>query len=1153
MRNINERNYKPFPKLVLGMREFFMDYKQSPLANYRRLLLLLFYFVIFDLYAGNTGKIAGTVQDADTHEPLTGVNVIIEGLPTGAATDLNGHYFIINLSPGKYSVTASMIGYVTQTKTNVQVNADRTTQVSFTLSSAILTGEAIVVEAEKEVVRMDVSSASNIVEAEEIAYTPYQGGFDQLLMSQPGWGDYRTRAAQNYSPLRFGVLEGREEDEGFQVRGGADWEVNIMVDGMSLKDQASGYQFTKINLANIQEVQLFSGGFNAEYGDARSGIINVITKDGGDDYLFSLDFRVSPPGRKHFGPAINDTTASVYTSEYCLYGPLLGFGDYYDPELDKYVSFEGTDYTGNRYFEGWLHRTRTHTPAEWKPLLAGDHHSGTPTFEDTLLVASFLREEWVWQHRPELWNYGDKWDYNLEATLGGPIPLIKSLIGPTNFFASYRSKYNEWMFPRAGGLNGGYTDYTAQLKLTNEPVLGIKIQYNALFSVQWGGYEYRGGYRGEDFPFGRVLETPLQEFTQLGRGDFAEGWNEDTNGLWMKPTYKRSHFINSLKLTWALSPFTFIDASVHYTYHWTDLLPAEVRDTEVIPDEPFVDDNNNGIWDYGEPFTDSDGDGTWTVGKYAKRIGIPGYYRYYDERPKGRLPDMSSLPGNVRHLNWQDESYTKSWTIRSDVTSQIGPYNQLKAGIQVIKTHEHVFRIKPKDGGMVWYFDAKPLRLSTYVQDKLELGGIIANIGVRIDGFDAGNSYYDFNGDPFNPLWGRGGPGNPLYQSHQDSIDRIAYYDGGNLKPGGIPDSLLFNPEWQVTWSPRIGISHPVSENGKIFFNYGHFHQPPRSIYLFALHQRYEEGWKLREAGNPRLRMERTVAWEVGYEHNIMNIFRIALTGYYRRIDNEISRCRYYSDGAVELYSTRNDSYRDVRGFEGKFEKRVGKFISGWISYDFELHSKGQGGYFAEYQYGNNNDLDDEDYLAYVPYDTNPVRRKPASSAQNIFPPRSRIRFNIGLHTPIGYGIKFNGISPFGGWRANFVFQWTEGVKFTYNPQALPYVEQNMQWKGYRQTDLKVSKSINFLMVDAILYLEIYNLFNTRNFNMINYFGNPSEDGTPNPTPQKIYYDSIIENGYQAGDTDKPGIILPWGPEYALFFPKRDIYFGIRFNFHFGK
>ena len=369
------------------------------------------------------------------------------------------------------------------------------------------------------------------------------------------------------------------------------------------------------------------------------------------------------------------------------------------------------------------------------------------------------------------------------------------------------------------------------------------------------------------------------------------------------------------------------------------------------------------------------------------------------------------------------------------------------------------------------------------------------------------------------------------------------------MAEGIYPDSLMYNPPWQVNWSPRVGISHAVSASGKIFFNYGHFYQPPRSLYLFAINQRAEEGWSLRQVGNPKLKMEKTVAWEVGYEHDITRIYRLALSGYYRHVMDEVSRYQYRGNinNGVEMYFYRNDDYHDIRGFELKAEKRVGKYVTGSFNYDFTLNSSGHSGFFREYQQGQ------EDYLslaengsyAVTSYDSVLQVRETRDRLQLNYPGRGRIRISLNLHTPDKFGPSYLTIHPLGGIQANFLYQWTEGAKFTYNPTGTFYVSENMQWMGYRQTDLKLSKKIGLKIADLLIYMEVYNLFNTKNFNMITYFGSPEEDGAPYPQQQAVYYDSILENGYKLGETGKPGIRLPYGPEYAMFFPKRDIYFGM--------
>ena len=90
-------------------------------------LILFIIFITCPLLLAQTkqaGKIMGVITDVKTHTPLPGVNVIIKGTYMGAATDLNGEYFITNISPGQYDLEASMIGYKIQLKTGIKVLGD---------------------------------------------------------------------------------------------------------------------------------------------------------------------------------------------------------------------------------------------------------------------------------------------------------------------------------------------------------------------------------------------------------------------------------------------------------------------------------------------------------------------------------------------------------------------------------------------------------------------------------------------------------------------------------------------------------------------------------------------------------------------------------------------------------------------------------------------------------------------------------------------------------------------------------------------------------------------------------------------------------------------------------------------------------------------
>ena len=220
------------------------------------------------LYAGTTGKISGRVAD-ENDEPLIGCNIIVKGTSYGAATNLEGEYFILNVPPGIYQISASMIGYGTVTIEGAQVIVDLTARADFSLRPETIEGEEIVVTAEKPTVRLDQTSMSAVVSSEDIENLPVTDVGDII-------------------ELQAGIV--RDPNGGFHVRGGRSSEVSFWVDGVATTDSYDGSSGLEIENAGIQEVQVISGTFNAEYGQAMSGIVNVVTKDGGQNYDGNLDF-----------------------------------------------------------------------------------------------------------------------------------------------------------------------------------------------------------------------------------------------------------------------------------------------------------------------------------------------------------------------------------------------------------------------------------------------------------------------------------------------------------------------------------------------------------------------------------------------------------------------------------------------------------------------------------------------------------------------------------------------------------------------------------------------------------------------------------------------------------------------------------------------
>ena len=274
----------------------------------------------------------GRAIDQDTGEPLIGVNIILERTSSGAATDMEGYFMILNVSPGIYSVRASMIGYASMIQQNVNVTIDLTTEINFALTMAVIEGEEVVVIAEQPAVLKDVTSTSFRVNAEQI---------EQLQLED----------LSDIIELQAGVYEGH-------FRGGRSNEVMYIIDGIPMNDSYSGEASFEMDNEIVQQVEVISGTFNAEYGQAMSGIINVVTREGQDYYKGKVYtyFGDYLSNHKDLYLDINNfNPSSIKNIKFDLSGPVPGFG--------KDVTFFlfGRSYTNN----GWMYGQRLFVPGDF--------------------------------------------------------------------------------------------------------------------------------------------------------------------------------------------------------------------------------------------------------------------------------------------------------------------------------------------------------------------------------------------------------------------------------------------------------------------------------------------------------------------------------------------------------------------------------------------------------------------------------------------------------------------------------------------------------------------------------------------------------------------------------------------------------------------
>lgn len=241
------------------------------------------------LFAGTTGKIAGRMVEAKTGEGLPGVNVVVQGTGLGAVSDPDGYYSIINIPPGSYSVKASLIGYATTVVAEVRVKIDQTTEVNFSLrQEAVEMGEVVIV-AEKPKVERDLTASKQSLNREEVVKS---------------WGTDLNEVISD--------LPGKNINGG--IRGGFGLDVAYAVDGMDMRDIGSNTNFTTVNLSTIQEVEVLTGGWNAEYGQANGAIVNVVTRSSRDRLHGIASARMRPAGKYHWGQNIYDPNGVFRTT-----------------------------------------------------------------------------------------------------------------------------------------------------------------------------------------------------------------------------------------------------------------------------------------------------------------------------------------------------------------------------------------------------------------------------------------------------------------------------------------------------------------------------------------------------------------------------------------------------------------------------------------------------------------------------------------------------------------------------------------------------------------------------------------------------------------------------------------------------------------------
>ena len=278
-------------------------------------LLIVLYSIASVLFAGDTGKVAGRIYDKATREPLIGANILVKGTNLGASTDLEGYYFVLRVPPGTYDLQISMVGYQTIVVQNVKVQVDLTTTINEFLSQTTVQMAEVLVEAKSKLVQKDVTSTRRQVTQENIRVVPGLEAVTDIFKTQGG--AFISSAPQSITLAGGSQIQVRDASvKDINVRGGRGGEILYVVDGLPVTHPIyGGRSVLDLNVTDVENVELLTGGFSAEYGQAQSGVVNINTRSGGERFKGGIEYKTDR------WKALGESYLTDYSSSY-LSGPL---------------------------------------------------------------------------------------------------------------------------------------------------------------------------------------------------------------------------------------------------------------------------------------------------------------------------------------------------------------------------------------------------------------------------------------------------------------------------------------------------------------------------------------------------------------------------------------------------------------------------------------------------------------------------------------------------------------------------------------------------------------------------------------------------------------------------------------------------------------
>ena len=827
----------------------------------------LLFGIIFSLsFSQTTGKISGKVVDSETNEPIIGANIMLLNTTIGTSTDVEGNFYLINISPKNYDLIVSVIGYKQTTYENITVSVNRTTNLDINIEQTVVEGDVVVVTANQVNIKKDQTSSVKNISSDMLDILPVEN----------------ISAVIN---MQAGVVANH-------FRGGRDTEVTYLVDGVSV-DENLGGNTTAISVdpSAVQDLEVITGTFNAEYGRAMSGVVNQISKEGANNLGLSASIHYSNylSDNEHIFPGIMqyDINQNI-DRKIQISGPLLKNKIFYffnfrsqinNNHLNGYHYFNPDDFSS---FD-------TNDESQWYSEHTGDHVFESYCSEESGNAILDYSGESV--SREDCPDYGScrvifvgcfDAQGNEIASGDGIEEVCQDLGGILDYERkSFYFTYSGMNRPEA--IDRSFCDLVSQTLSSQSGF--ISTQYLA---AEWRSKNDKlvPMNKSENISIlGKISIKPFHSLkVNLLYSENRDNWFGYSHGLKYNPYSGSEEFkianMKSMHINYMLSNAAFFDIryskimSVYNNYKFKNISSNNLETDEI---DGYVHD---------------------TLDISINGFSTGGHSRNYTKNRQGRDNlkfDMMWQVNKVHNLKYGFDGIFHDNSIREYSIRDSSNYDLNYTPIimqDTVSSYAEEYDINSKE-------------YSFYFQDKMEFNEMVINAGFRYDAFYPETTYPSDYRNPRNEILNQ-------------------------------PQSNEFQAKTKTQISPRFGLAYQVGDAAVMHFSYGHFFQMPPMYAMFANYDRIIPVYDFSTIlGNPNLEAEKTVQYEIGIWQRLSSSLGLELNLYYRDIYNLLSTTiiTTYNEVKYGLYT--NKDYGNVRGLEAIMDFHVNN-LSMYFNYTMQ-------------------------------------------------------------------------------------------------------------------------------------------------------------------------------------------------------------------------